>query len=399
MRKTLLQHYSILFLLLLSPIDLFGQARFWVGGTGGNWSDASKWSTVSGGGGGAGAPTASQDAFFDVNSFTAAGSVVVVTGGATCRRMNWTGVTNGPMLSLTNALTIAGNNNAFILDNNITLTLGTVGKTLGPLVFTGNDPHTITLTTGDGTHTHLLGPVSVGNNANFVVSGNSAKVYGGFTTGTNTECTFRGSSQFTGNVLIDGRVDFLAGASLVLGGAAPVSATFRRAANNTFQTVTASDNSDVTFSNAGTNAFAGVTVNSGVQWKFSTGGTSAISGNFTVNAVPCGAAYADLNSNTGTTQATVLFNGFPNRDHVNISNLNNTGPVINVLAGTGSNNSRITFPSPAGRRTLYWWAARATGAILTTGLPFRAGPAARARRRPVMTSFSMPTRLRGPGKR
>jgi hypothetical protein len=57
MRKTLLQHYSILFLLLLSPIDLFAQARFWVGSTGGNWNDPLKWSTVSGGIGGAGAPT------------------------------------------------------------------------------------------------------------------------------------------------------------------------------------------------------------------------------------------------------------------------------------------------------------------------------------------------------
>jgi hypothetical protein len=370
MRKTVLQLCSVFVLLLLSPAGLFAQARFWVGGTGGNWNDPLRWSTVSGGAGGAGAPTATQDALFDANSFTTPGSQVVVTGGATCRRMNWTGVTNNPVLSLTNALTIAGNNNAFVLDNNmsvtgsadllfthpnnITLTLGTVGKTLGPLVFTGNDPRTITLNTGDGTHTHSLGSVSVGNNANFVVNGNSAKAYGGLTTGTNAACTFRGSSQFTGTVLIDGRADFLAGAGLVLGGATPVSATFRGAANNTFQTVTASDNSTVTFSNAGTNAFVGVTVNSGVRWKFSTGGTSTLSGNFTVNAVPCGAAYAELNSNTGTTQATVLFNGFPNRDHVNISNLNNTGPIINVLAGTGSNNNRITFPSPAGRRTLYW---------------------------------------------
>jgi hypothetical protein len=246
--------------------------------------------------------------------------------------MNWTGVTNNPVLSLADALTIAGNNNAFVLDNNmsitesgelffthinnISLTLGTAGKTLGPLVFTSNDPRTITLNTGDGTHIHSFGPISVGSNAHFVVNGSTAKVYGSFATGSNVECTFRGSSQFTGTVLIDGRVDFLAGANLILGGTAPINATFRGTGNNTFQTVTASDNSAVTFSNAGTNAFAGVTVNSGVRWKFSTGGTSAISGNFTVNAVPCGAAYADLNSNTGTTQATVLFNGFPNRDHV-----------------------------------------------------------------------------------
>ena len=369
MRKTLLQLYAIL-LLLLAPADLFGQARFWVGGTGGNWNDPLKWSVVSGGAGGAGAPNAAQDAFFDANSFATPGSTVVVTGGATCRRMQWIGTTNSPVLSLANPLTIAGNNNAFLLDNsvsvtgsadllfthpnNITLTLGTTGKTLGPLVFTGNDPRTVTLATGDGTHTHSLGPVSLGNNVNFVVSGNAGKVYGGFTTGTNAECTFRGNSQFTGNVLIDGRVDCLAGANLSLGGVAPISAAFRGAADNTFQSVTVSDNSTVTLGNAGTNAFAAVTVNSGVQWKFSTGGTSTISGNFTVNAVPCGAPYADLNSNTGTTQATVFFNGFPNRDHVNISNLNNTGLIINVLAGTGANNTRITFPSPAGKRTLYW---------------------------------------------
>ncbi len=96
MRKTILRLYCVLSMFLLGPTNLFAQVRYWVSGTGGNWNDPLKWSTVSGGAGGAGAPTAAQDALFDANSFTVPGEVVVVTGGATCRRMVMTGVTNGP---------------------------------------------------------------------------------------------------------------------------------------------------------------------------------------------------------------------------------------------------------------------------------------------------------------
>jgi chitodextrinase len=187
MRKTILQLYCMLSLLLLGPAHLFAQARYWVGGTSGNWNDPLKWSTVSGGAGGAGAPMTAQDALFDANSFTAPGGVVVVTAGATCRRMNWTGVTNGPVLSLSNPLTIYGNGNALVWadgmsvvgasdlifkgSGNITVNMGTTGKTVGALKFTANAPKNITLVTGDGPHTHTFGVITMGNNSTLNVTG------------------------------------------------------------------------------------------------------------------------------------------------------------------------------------------------------------------------------------
>jgi hypothetical protein len=66
-------------------------ARYWVGGTD-TWNNVAgtKWSATSGGAGGASAPVAADDVFFDANS----GSGVVTTAAnATCLTANFTGFT------------------------------------------------------------------------------------------------------------------------------------------------------------------------------------------------------------------------------------------------------------------------------------------------------------------
>ena len=66
--------------------------RYWVGGTD-SWNGTAllKWSTTSGGVGGAAEPTAADDVFFDSNSGT--GTVTVVTTTGKCRSLNFTGFT------------------------------------------------------------------------------------------------------------------------------------------------------------------------------------------------------------------------------------------------------------------------------------------------------------------
>jgi hypothetical protein len=73
---------------------------FWVGGSG-NWSDLSHWATTSGGSVfHSQIPTAVDDVFFDVNSFSAAGQIVTIDATtALCKNMDWTGVTNTPTLA------------------------------------------------------------------------------------------------------------------------------------------------------------------------------------------------------------------------------------------------------------------------------------------------------------
>lgn len=76
--------------------------RFWVGGTGTwNATAGSKWSTTSGGGSGAAAPTASDDVFIDGNS---GAGTVTIGSGAVCRSLNFTGFTG----------TLAGINNIVV---------------------------------------------------------------------------------------------------------------------------------------------------------------------------------------------------------------------------------------------------------------------------------------------
>lgn len=62
---------------------------YWVGDSG-NWDDSAHWSLTSGGSGGAGVPTITDDAYFDTNSFTTTTPIVTVRQGYTnaCVRLD-----------------------------------------------------------------------------------------------------------------------------------------------------------------------------------------------------------------------------------------------------------------------------------------------------------------------
>ena len=102
--------------------------RYWiqVAGSGtGNWNDTGHWSTTSNGTGGASVPTASDDVFFDANSFSANGQSVVVNTAAACNSMDWSGLTKTVTISSSanaNSLSINGN---LTLNTNLTFGTGT----------------------------------------------------------------------------------------------------------------------------------------------------------------------------------------------------------------------------------------------------------------------------------
>lgn len=96
---------TTLLLLLLFSFSLSASNYYWVNGNG-DWSDvANHWATTSGGAVFyAQSPTASDDVFFDANSFTATGQAVNIDVlNANCHNMDWTGVTNAPQLSSASA--------------------------------------------------------------------------------------------------------------------------------------------------------------------------------------------------------------------------------------------------------------------------------------------------------
>lgn len=78
--------------------------RFWVGGTG-NFSDTNKWSTTTGGAGGASVPTSSDNAIFDANSGT---GTVTIDATSNCLNLDFT---NSTLLTLagTFGISVFGN--------------------------------------------------------------------------------------------------------------------------------------------------------------------------------------------------------------------------------------------------------------------------------------------------
>lgn len=133
--------------------------RYWVGGSG-NWSDAANhWSYVSGGSPGAYLPAATNNVYFDSNSFSGAGQKVTVDVNTNCLDMDWTGVTNTPSFETNtfyfqqiwgSLILVAGMNLTgayggcfYFISNTQNHTVTTAGHTCYVMDFNGN--------TGDGT--------------------------------------------------------------------------------------------------------------------------------------------------------------------------------------------------------------------------------------------------------
>ena len=81
--------------------------KYWIGGTG-NWSDANHWSASSGGASCACVPTATDNVYFDVNSFTANGESLTIDATASCNNMDWTGIAYSNILAGSSDLHIYG---------------------------------------------------------------------------------------------------------------------------------------------------------------------------------------------------------------------------------------------------------------------------------------------------
>jgi len=72
---------------------------YWIGGNG-NWSDASNWSTASGGAGGECIPSPADHVVFDANSFSATNQEVLINAEQVfCNTIDWTAATNTPGFS------------------------------------------------------------------------------------------------------------------------------------------------------------------------------------------------------------------------------------------------------------------------------------------------------------
>jgi hypothetical protein len=98
--------------------------KFWVGNSG-NWDDTAHWALSSGGAGGAGAPTSSDDVIFDSNSFTISGQVVTIRDGhaGVCKSLDASNALNLPTLKWNSGT--PGSSPSLTVINNVTIPAGT----------------------------------------------------------------------------------------------------------------------------------------------------------------------------------------------------------------------------------------------------------------------------------
>lgn len=97
----------LLISLLFISFSSYSADYFWVGNSG-DWSDLSHWASASGGAGNAfgSLPTTADNVFFDANSFSIIGETVTIDVDANTANLNFTGVTNSPIIDGAAARTI-----------------------------------------------------------------------------------------------------------------------------------------------------------------------------------------------------------------------------------------------------------------------------------------------------
>ncbi|MBK8808132.1 MAG: hypothetical protein IPO21_16505 [Bacteroidales bacterium] len=125
----------VLFLLFFVSIQAFAANRYWVGGAGA-WTDKSHWAVSSGGVGGATVPTATDDVYFDQQSFSAAGQMVAVKNNLYCKSFNWTSSVAGA------GITGKESTNLFV-SGSFNVQTAFTNNYVGTITFTGTEAHTI----------------------------------------------------------------------------------------------------------------------------------------------------------------------------------------------------------------------------------------------------------------
>ncbi len=134
--STLLRLSFLLCFLLASTAILSAQTLYWVNGSG-NWNDGSHWSLSSGGNGGAGVPTLSNDVVFNKKSFTEKGAVVSITAPAYCNNLTWKGTEKfAPSLQ-------GGKSSSLLISGQFMIKDQIDNSFQGKLVFLGSDKQQI----------------------------------------------------------------------------------------------------------------------------------------------------------------------------------------------------------------------------------------------------------------
>jgi hypothetical protein len=225
----------------ISIANVFGTAKYWVGGTSGNWASTSSWSLASDGtGAGAAIPVASDDVYFNaasganviayctgatpiLNSLNATNCNVTfaIVPAATLPAAAGTITTGSKTINLTSTIGVAAAQFAYVVSGDGTIPYGTTvaslvagtSVTLNQFPFVGNPSNPATLVFAPTTATSIVTKTVKLDNAN-VKAFFAVTVNGGVGNGTSTyDFSFLNSSTWTQCPLASGQ-------SITLGAAA-----------------------------------------------------------------------------------------------------------------------------------------------------------------------------------
>lgn len=356
--------------LTAKPAD---STRFWVGGTG-NWSDTARWSTSSGGAGGASVPRSHDDVVFNSASNATAYTATVnaVTGGIRCKALTIAGPASGN-------LTLAGSTAIDGIHGNVTLpATGLVASYSGSVTLSGSATGRTFTTNGQALST----PITVNGvgcgwtlGSAFSASGVTLTVTNGtFDTGnfnvttgilsssnSNTRTINLGSSTVTlssgaGSVVnfaTSTDLTFNAGTSSIL--ASGGSANLNGGSGVTFYNVSFTSTAITTATWSGANIFNNVSfagrVSAGISLvEFSSNQT--INGTLTLSAGTNATMRTFLRSDAIGTTRTLTCAAFSgtDADFRDITIAGAAAPVSGTRLGDCKGNSGITFDAP---KTVY----------------------------------------------
>ena len=347
--------------------------RYWVGGTG-NWNDTARWSTSSGGAGGADLPRSHDDVVFDSlsNATAYTATVNAITGGNRCKALT----VAGPLVG---NVTLAGTTTLLIHDD---ITLPATGLTrtyTGGLTLTGTGAGK-TITTngvalasiitvnGVGAEWALADALNMGSSALTVTNGSFDTANYNLTcatvssTSSNTRTISFGASTVTcASSPVDlgtteaarAALTFNAGTSTITtsSGSPTVSGN-----NQTFYNVSFTSTSISTATISGANTFNNLTVagrtSAGIS-ALSLAANQTINGTLTLSAGTNATMRTFVRSDTIGTTRTLTCAAFSgtDADFRDITIAGAAAPVSGTRLGDCKGNSGITFVAGANK---YW---------------------------------------------
>jgi hypothetical protein len=374
--------------------------RYWVGGTG-NWNDTNRWSTSSGGAGGADLPRSHDDVVFDSNSNATAYTATVnaITGGNRCKALTIAGPASGNVilagsttLRIHDDITLPATGLTRTYTGQITLSGTGAGKTI---TTNGVALASTTTVNGVGAEWALADALSIGTSQLIVTNGSFDTDTYNLTCGTitstssNTRVLDFGSSTITAGSLnfeatenSRASLTFTAGTSQIN---LSLSSPLFSGNSQTFHNVSFTSTSIGTVTVNGTNTFNNLTV----AGRTSVAGIGALSlsadqtinGTLTLSAGANATARTFVRANFLGTTRTLTCAAVASLTDIDFRDITIAGaaaPASGTRLGDCKGNTGITFAAGADK---YWnlagggnwsstaWATSSGGAVSNDNFP------------------------------